>query len=162
MPRFHPIVSGIVWTSLLLAAPPARADIVEDTFVAIDQTVEDQCTGEDVALTGGLHMHISMTFTGNTLHVHSHGTFSDMDGVGLSSGDQYTATGASNSELNGNAEGEEEETFVASTNLISAGAALNQRLDTRYHITITPDGDVTVTIVDMSLTCEGAAKEVTT
>ena len=67
----------------------------ENTRLPLDQTVADPCTGENVRLTGELHLAHKVSTDGlGVQHDAFHTNFTNVTGVGLSSGDFYRGTSA--------------------------------------------------------------------
>lgn len=79
----------IVCLMTTLSTPNARAEVLLNERMPVSVTFFDECTGEDVQITGEAHLMGSITTTKDGrmrrhAHVNLHGT-----GVGLTSGNEY-------------------------------------------------------------------------
>jgi hypothetical protein len=88
---------AVVGTTLALAAGMALAQATTDTFnekVPLDQVVDNPCTGEQIRVTGALHILFHVTEDANGgLHVQTHFQPRGVSGTGLESGTRYRGVG---------------------------------------------------------------------
>jgi len=114
----------------------------------------DNCNGGEIAGTGTFHDVFALTFDAAggihvKFHENFHGTGSDpVTGV------NYVAVDAINQEFN--AKAGFESTFTLHYNLIAKGKAPNALLAADFHITVTPNGDVTSFHDHFRLVCQGS------
>lgn len=89
-------------------------------------------------------------FTLKTL-IHEAGT----SGVGLTTGDKYHATGATNETITGSFNnGQFSDTFTESILVIGQGPSNNLRIFANFHVTINANGEVTVVIDSVFFECK--------
>jgi hypothetical protein len=133
-----------------------------ETFTTVEEIPVDEtdfvpCAaggeGEEVHLTGTVHTVFHITFDGaGGTHVKFHANDQGISGTGLTTGDKYHRTGASNSEINFKVG--VESTVVDSFNIIGQGNGNNFLAHVTLHITINPDGTVTAEVVHFSIECK--------
>jgi hypothetical protein len=109
--------------------------------------------GELVELTGTLHVLLHTTADGRGgFHVKSHFQPQGVSGVGLTTGDKYQGTGVTQDEFHVTAG--ITETFVNNFRIIGQGPDNNYLVHENFHITITPNGDVTALHDNLSIECQ--------
>jgi hypothetical protein len=108
--------------------------------------------GELVLLEGTLHVltHVTIDDQGG-LHVKQHFQPQGISGVGLTTGDKYQATGVTQDEFNATAGFEE--TFINNFRIIGQGPDNNLLVHETFHVTVTPNGDVTTVVDNISIEC---------
>jgi len=122
------------------ASRTANAVFVNDKFETLT-FAPNNCNGGALILTASWHYVIGTTLDGaggyhSKFHVNIQGQGSDpVTGV------DYVVTDVANSEFNGKVGFED--TYTESYNLIAKGQAPNATLLVDFHITVTPNGDVT-------------------
>jgi hypothetical protein len=156
---------GVLVLTVTLAIPlqqqQAYAAAKESTRVEqipIDETVFVSCaadgSGEEVHLTGEIHTVIRFVTNSTTggIHIKFHANDQGISGIGLTTGDRYHRTGATNSEHN--AKVGEEITVVDSFNIIGQGNGNNFLAHVTIHMTVNANGDVTAEVVKFSIECK--------
>jgi hypothetical protein len=130
----------------------SNAVVFNDRFENV-VTVFDGCNGELVTLDANFHVVFGVTSDGaGGFHLTEH---ENIQGQGSSStGVNYVLALAFNAELNLVAA--EEETFTETFDLISKGNTPNQKFQVDFHITITPNGDVSSFHDNFRSTCQGS------
>jgi hypothetical protein len=120
-------------------------------------TFINTCTGESIQFDGYLHyaVHNVQDAAGN-YHIHAEANGQGVQGVGLTSGVHYSiAAAAQNGEnfdpTNVPFTGTATQTF----DLISAGSGDNATLTVLQRLTINANGEVTVSISDVTIACRG-------
>jgi hypothetical protein len=108
--------------------------------------------GELVVLTGTLHVlsHVTIDDQGG-LHVKQHFQPQGVSGTGLTTGDKYQGTGATQTEFNATAG--LEQTSINNFRIIGQGPDNNVLVHSTTHVTITPNGDVTTVVDNFSVEC---------
>jgi hypothetical protein len=108
--------------------------------------------GELVTLTGTLHVltHVTMDDQGG-LHVMQHFQPQGISGTGTTTGDTYRGTGVTLTEFNATAG--VEQTSVNNFRIIGQGPDNNFLVHSTFHVTVTPDGDVTTVVDNSSVEC---------
>lgn len=108
--------------------------------------------GELVELSGTLHVltHVTIDDQGG-LHVKQHFQPRGVSGTGLTSGDTYHGTGVTQSTFNATAGFEE--TSINNFRVIGQGPDNNFLVHSTFHVTVTPNGDVTSTVGNFSAEC---------
>jgi len=110
--------------------------------------------GEVVELTGDIHDVARPTLNGNHFSMTFHENVQGLSGTGLTTGDKYRATGTATLTFNGNFNnGQAEETFTGSFDVIGQGPGNNLVSHEVQHITVNANGDVTVSFDNISLDC---------
>jgi len=140
---------------LLVLGMPAGAAKVINEVVPVDDIVFNECTGEDVLITGFAHTVGTLTENDNTHHISAHVNF-NIEGIGLTSGDTYRATATALAQENVTIEdnGIGEATVILRTRLIGKGAVPDANAFAIGHITVTPNGDTTADFILERATCQ--------
>ncbi len=151
------LVSSAVLCILAFAAP-ASAEVTTNEVIPLQQTVFVPCAnngaGENVELTGQLHVLITFTINKNNVSGKVHFQPMGATGVGQTTGDKYQATGVTQDQFSGSlVNGKYEETFVNNFKIIGQGNNNNFLVHENFHITILQDGTVTVTHDNFSAEC---------
>lgn len=146
------VVFSLVITALLLIAVNAIARVVTNVDIPISGTVVNPCNAENVAFNGIDHFSATVTSDGaGGVHV----TFHDNIHV--------TATGDQGNSYEGNQEDVDafnarvgvEQTFVITFSEISNGSAPNFVVHEDMHITVNPNGTMTVFVDHFTANCRG-------
>jgi hypothetical protein len=119
---------------------PAAAVVRNDRFERVTLAGND-CTGEVVAIDATFHLVTAVTYDATgayhvTIHRNVEGT-----GVNEATGVEYVVSEADNNQYTVGA-GATEQTSIMHFNLVSKGAAPNEVAQVMFHLTITPDGDL--------------------
>ena len=109
--------------------------------------------GEDVQLSGTLHIVDHVTLSENGVHAKIHFQPQGISGVGLTTGDSYQATGVTQEQFSSNLGATFTTTFVNNFKIIGAGPDNNFLLHENVHVTIAPDGTVTTEVDNFSVEC---------
>lgn len=133
----------------------ASADGASNIIVPVDLFVSIPCAGENVTLTGNLHILTHLTTNGNSFVSKSHFQPQGVSGVGDVSGDKYQATGVTQDIIRGSfANGSFTYTAVNNFRIIGQGTGNNYLVHQLYHITITPNGIVSAVVDNTSIDCQ--------
>jgi hypothetical protein len=144
-------------TPAYAAAAAAAQPFTRVEEIPVDETVFVPCAvggaGEEVHLTGKLHhlVHFMINSTGG-VHFKFQSSDQGITGTGLTTGDKYHRTGATNSEFN--AKVGEETTVVDSFQVIGQGNGNNFLVHVTLHITVNANGTVTAEVFDFSVECK--------
>jgi hypothetical protein len=139
----------------LVAVGVAQGALTSNTQIPSSFTFFDQCSGEDVAVTGTVHVVTTSTMTDNTLSGTFHSNFK-ATGTGQVSGLAYQEAVVANSSfktslINGGATS----TFVGRITIVAPGAQNNQVSPIVMHTTMNADGEVTSLKVEApTVTCQ--------
>jgi len=133
--------------------------ITTNDFVPFAQVAFVPCAnggaGEQVLISGTLHIEQHITINDNRATIKSHFQPQGAGGVGLTTGDNYNATGVTQEvdtlALTG---GATEFTFVNNFKIIGQGADNNLLVHQLVHVTINANGDVTNTVDNTSAECQ--------
>jgi hypothetical protein len=142
------------------ALTPAAASVFHDNFaVPVDEVVFVPCAnggaGEDVHLTGSLHVLVHETVNGNRFNVKLHFQDQGVSGIGLSTGDKYRRTGATQERFGGSfVNGQFSDTFTNSFNVIGQGPGNNFLVHQTFHVTLNANGVVTAFVDNFSVECK--------
>jgi hypothetical protein len=117
---------------------------------------DNPCSDEDLLHTSG-NLHIKMSYTENQNRVSGTALFQPMGAklVGVDTGDEYVGTGMFMETFNAPLDdrGAATTTFVSNFRVIGKGSAANLLIHEMGHLTINPDGTVTVEIESTSVEC---------
>jgi len=136
------------------------AIVRDNETIPWDQTFANSCTGESVEVTGSLHL-LTQTVTMSNGEIRDifHTNFSDVTGVGLTSGTAYRATSAENAPFQGVPPGPPggpwRSTHEATLHLITPGAGANLFLHFVFVVTKEPGSPPHIIVGKMDLTCTG-------
>jgi hypothetical protein len=151
----YPTGSGGGPSSAAYAAAQTSTTVEEIPVDEIDFVpCADGGAGEEVHLTGKIHVVFQTTFDGaGGAHVRFQANDQGISGTGLTTGDKYLRTGATNIELNGKVG--REETAGATFNFIGQGGNGNNFLvHVLFHITVHADGTVTAFVDNFRAECK--------
>ena len=141
-----------------LVAGTASAGVLVNIAEPFSQVVNVPCAdggaGENVVLTGFLHVLITGTFDASgSLHTTTHFQPMGVAGTGETTGDVYRATGITRDEANG-IDVPFEATFVNNFRIIGPGKGNNFLVHETAHVTVNALGEVTVLLDDLSIECK--------
>jgi hypothetical protein len=144
---------------LLLSSVPAQAAVVTNTSIPITLTVFVPCAnggaGEDIEVSGFLHVLISTTVdTKGGVHFSEQFNPQGVSGSGLTTGDKYNAIGLTRDDFSTTSSGVVQVTFINRFDMIGQGPGNNFSVHETEHITVLPDGTVTVFFDNFSITCK--------
>jgi hypothetical protein len=119
----------------------------------VDWQVFSECTGEDITFTGTLHEVFSFTVTGTgavkaTIHFQTHAVATSPttgDPMVLNMIETFIIP-----DLDSFFEGTDEFTYV----FVTKGGAPNEVVRVKYHLTITPNGTITSSFDDITISCK--------
>jgi type 1 fimbria pilin len=140
---------------LLLLAAPARAAQIANVTINIPATVYDNpCVGEQVALSGTLHLILNVTTDSSGGYHFVSKWNASYTGTGLTSGATYTAS-ESKQESWSASQLPASHTTTSVIKLVTKGGAQNAYLYTTTTTTIDANGVATVTVDGVSIDCRG-------
>jgi hypothetical protein len=109
--------------------------------------------GEVVQWTGEIQAVFHVTFdSAGGVHLKIHGNAQGLSGTGLTTGDKYQVTGAS--DLATNVKVGAETTIVNNFHIIGPGKGNNFLLQELFHVTVNPDGTVTAFVDNLREECK--------
>jgi hypothetical protein len=138
------VAAALVWLSLL-GAPLWAAT---STKIPLDFIRSNDCTGEQVELSGTIHLVSQQQSDGSVV---GHFNYQNVSGVGLTSGTTYRASTVDTVRLA--APFPSDITSVGSFHLIGQGENDNLLVNALFHITVNANGEVTASIDDTSIRC---------
>jgi hypothetical protein len=148
----------ITLTAALLAPTSVMARAASTTVKISDSfpfSFFNSCTGEVVSGVVSVKTTVHMTTDANGgIHAHFHDVFNGT-AVGETSGNQYVGPQTDHDSFNASSGGALEETFTTNFRFLSRGSADNILTHILFHITMTPDGDVTREIFNITDACTG-------
>ena len=156
--RFSMVV--LILASLFLAAGPTsvQAQAANTTIKFSDSfpfSFFNNCTGEVVSGVVNVKVTIHETLDASGgYHFHLHEVYNGR-AVGETSGIQYVGPQTDHESFHVSSSGALEDTFTLNFRFISQGSADNILTHLLFHITITPNGDVTSEIVNITEVCRG-------
>ena len=149
------------------AALPAKAKrqtmpppvvFTENEIIPFDLTVFIPCaaggTGEEVELSGNLHVLFHVTINGNNAVVKTHAQPQGISGIGLTTGRSYQATGVTQDVSKTSASnGQFAFSFVNNFKIIGQGPRNNYLLHETFHVTFNAKGVLTTEVEKFSVEC---------
>jgi hypothetical protein len=143
--------------ALVLAhtAPSAHAAVVANIRdLSADGVITNACNGEDVLLTGFFHIvaHPTNDAAGGS-HVAFNLNYDNVHGIGLTTGAKYEFRGEHHSIENLNAGNNYTASNSADFRLIGQGPDNNEVGTFEYHLTVTPDGNITASFENFRTVC---------
>lgn len=141
-------------------APMVKAEVTANESIPTDMIVPVPCAnggaGEDVSLSGRLHMLMSQTENGNVTSYKFLFQPQGMSGIGSITGDKYQATGVTQMEYGEQlAPGQQlHQTFVNNFRVIGQGPDNNFVVHEVFHLTINANGEVSVQLDNLSVECK--------
>jgi hypothetical protein len=146
--------AGLVLTSL-----PARAAVVQNISVPFNLNVFVPCAnfdaGELIQISGNLHFLTSTTLDqAGGFHFSQQASPQGVAGLGLTTGDKYRATGVTRTDFSSTSSGALQFSFLNRFYVVGQGPDNNFSIQETEHVTITPDGTVTVSFDNISITCK--------
>ena len=153
-------ILGLMMVLALLAPASAwgkATTVREEETVPFDVVFFNECTGEEVHLTGELLIRVRTTIdaTGG-IHATFHLTPRHVRGVGVESGIAYKVVGGERDSFNAAAD-EAPLVYTATMmfNVVSQGGSDNLKVKYVFHVTINAQGEVTAEIDNFSFACVG-------
>ena len=135
---------ALVWLSLV--SPPLWA--ATSTTIPLDAIRSGDCTGEDVQLSGTIHL-VSQTQPDGSIVGHIN--YQNVSGVGLTSGTTYRASTVDTFRLE--APFPSDIHSVSSLHLIGQGTEDKLLVNVLFHITVDANGEMRASIEDVSIQC---------
>jgi len=134
---------GVVVALFLITAGVAQGALTSNTEIPSSFTFFDQCSGENVAVTGTVHVVSTSTLTDNTLTGTFHSNFK-ATGIGQTSGLAYQEAAVANSSFTTSLiNGEATNTFVGRITIVAPGPNDNQISPIFMHTTMNAAGEIT-------------------
>jgi len=153
-PKFFPLISAII---ALLSSSTGNSEVITQIEIPLATTVTVPCAaggaGEIVDLTGEVHAVFSVTVDANGgVHIATHFNNAGVNGIGLTTGNKYQASGGdyfvSNSGGTAN-----ELTFVNNFLLVAPGSGNNLRVHELAHVTVNANGEITAETDNITVDC---------
>ena len=138
------LAAGLVLLSLLSAPLWAATS----TTIPLDVIRSGDCTGEDVELSGTIHLVSQTQRDGSEV---GHFNYQNVSGVGLTSGTTYRASTVDTFRLE--APFPSDIHSVRSLHLIGQGTEDNLLVKFFFHITVDANGEIRASIDDVSIQC---------
>ena len=149
------VLAALTAAALTASAFANATTTTINTVVPFSSVFPNPCTGEDVTLTGNLHVLVHMTENaagGSEAKVHSQPQ--GVTGVGTS-GTEYQGTGVTQAQTTDNPGPQFETTFINNFRIISHGTSSNFTVHDTVHLTFNNNGDLTATVSNGSADCQG-------
>jgi hypothetical protein len=132
--------------------------ITTNDFVPFAQVAFVPCAnggaGELVLIQGTLHIQQHLTINGNRASIKSHFQPQGAEGVGLTTGDKYNATGVTQEHDSISISNLGFEfTFINNFKIIGQGPDNNLLVHQTIHVTVTPNGVVTTVVDNTTIEC---------
>jgi hypothetical protein len=139
---------------VLFFAGSISAGVIANVAIPFEQVIDIPCFGEDVLLTGFLHVLVTETADAKDgLHTTIHFQPMGAVGTGLTTGDVYRATGITRNAVSG-LEVPFYATFVNNFRIIGPGKGNNLLVHEVFHMTVNPLGEVTAFVVLVDAECK--------
>jgi hypothetical protein len=143
-------------------APAAAADVTvwnQQIETPVSTVITNPC-GEDVAFTGTfyrLYHSVTNDNGGPFMHIVAHGEIRNASAYGVTTGGAYRfiEIGTSVDQADDVPYDPDTSTATTTAKLISPADGDNFSMHIVFHLTVTPDGDITVAISDAHIDCSG-------
>jgi hypothetical protein len=113
----------------------------------------DGGTGENVHLTGTIHILIHTTVNKNNFTTKYHFQPQGLSGTGETTGNKYEGSGVTQEEIKGSFKnGKSIDTYINNFNIVSHGT--NYRIHVNTHITVNANGETTATVDNFTSDCK--------
>jgi len=146
------VVYSLAMAALLLIAVTVMAAIVVNVAIPFSGATLNPCNGETLTFSGVLHVTVTVTLDGNGgFHLTQHDAL-HFTATG-DQGNSYEGGQEDNNEVNGRVG--VEQTFVLRFIAISKGSAPNLEVNVLEHMTVNPNGSVTVIVDHITANCRG-------
>lgn len=147
------------FAALLFSGMPAHAAVVTNSSTPILLEVFVPCAdggaGELIEVSGFLHTQTSLTTDKNGgVHVSQQFNPQGVTGVGLTTGDKYNGVGVTRTSMSTTASGVSVFTFLNRFDMIGQGPGNNFSVHETEHLTVLPDGTITVSFDTFTTTCK--------
>ena len=134
-------------------APKASAEQTSSSDIPFNTGALNPCNGQLVSIAGVEHSMINVTQTpGGNLTISQHTNYSDVKGTDPL-GNTYVVHDSDNPTMHFSGQGGEVLTFPQSFALVTRGSAPNFEVHVLFHVTITPNGDVSAFVDNFTSTC---------
>ena len=134
----------------------AAIAFTDNLIIPIDLLVFVDCAngglGEEVLLSGNLHLLFHVTENANGLHIKSLANPQGITGLGAVTGDRYHGTGMTGDNLNVGLG--ENFTFVNNFRIIGAGPGNNFLVHQNVHVTFNANGELTAEVDNFRAECK--------
>ena len=142
-----------------LVAVAAQAEVISNAKVPANISVFVPCAnggaGENVDLSGDLHVLLTLTVNGNNFSGKTHFQPQGISGVGAVTGAKYQATGVTQDKFGGSFNnGVAVLNFVNNFRIVGQGPGNNFVVHQNAHITINANGIQTATVDNQSIECK--------
>jgi hypothetical protein len=156
MKRFPLSLAAI---TAVICCAPAFAAVTTNTSIPIDTTVAIPCAnggaGENVEITGPLHMLATDTTNANNVHLSVQFQPQGLSGVGSVTGEKYRATGVTRQDFNAaNVRLPFNTTFVNNFRIIGQRTSNNFLVHENAHVTLNANGSVTAVLDNFKADCK--------
>ncbi len=153
------LLAMVLGALALLGSAPAQAAVTTNISVPFDTVVFVPCAnggaGEDVHLTGDLHIVITSTADGaGGFHDSFHAQPQGISGTGSVTGAKYQATGVTRGDFNVKPPYPFETTFVNNFRIIGQGPGNNFLVHENFHVTVNANGTLTASVDNFSVECK--------
>lgn len=150
---------GAAALALAIGAAPASAEVTENAKIPVEIDIEIPCAnggaGEEVLLTGNLHVQTSYVINGNVVRGRFHDQPEGVSGYGSVSGDRYEATGVSQGEFKSSLHnGQAIVSFINNFRIIGQGPGNNYLVHENIHLIINANGDHTTVVDGVEADCK--------
>jgi len=146
---------GIVSSSQQLSAKATT--FTSNEKQPVDEIIFVPCAnngaGENVELTGNVHILIHTTLNGNNFNTKYHVQLQGISGVGLTTGIRYHGSGVTQQQIKGSLKNETyTETDINNFKIVGHG--VNYRIHVNTHITVNANGETTATVNNFTSDCK--------
>lgn len=149
---FHTFISTFAGLTLLfalcLSSGAASALGATSTDMPVHFLRSADCTGEEVEISGTIHMMNQIQADGSVI---GHFNYQNVSGIGLTSGNAYRVSAVDHVRLS--APFPSSISSVQSFRLISQGSESNLLVSVLYHITVNASGEMTASLDNLNMQC---------
>ena len=150
----------LVCCLLVLATAPwlhaqKSTKVSENFSTPMNETIADDCTGEEVRVSGDVHTQYTAHETADGFHAEAGSNYQGVSGVGVTSGRKYQLVGSDKSVTDFRKPFPSRSTVVQTVRIISQGSAPNSHYKVHWHYTIDANGRLTAEVFKTEVECRG-------
>jgi hypothetical protein len=149
-----------IWLVLIVAGLSAASAqkgtrVSENFSTPMSDSIANDCTGEEVKLSGEVHTQYSARETAEGFRAESGTNYEGVSGVGVNSGRKYRLVGSDRSVTDFRRPFPSRSTVIQTVRIISQGGAPDAHYRVQWHYTIDANGRLTADVFKTEIECRG-------
>ena len=151
---FAALATALSFSSFVKTKAQGATPFNDQAIIPVTTTQTNPCAGEDVDLSGNIHLGIHGVINKNKISFNGHVNTQGLSGVGQVSGNTYISNSVSSFSSNQNFNGAFETTMIQNAVFTASGKDNNLLAKITIHITINANGEVTAQVVNIIADCK--------